>query len=152
MDHLGYPDAHLWQGRQDWFTQQDEEIQGEGSYFLSEQACALSMDVQAAFCIGAWAVVVIAAAAVSEAQLRLELPGTQNLQQRIDAMFPSPNNWLSREDLHWLRRRRNALVHANEDAPALTVDQQWDDRAALENDARRAVVIMLKTLYLNPGT
>jgi hypothetical protein len=51
-----------------------------------------------------------------------------------------------------MRKRRNALVHPDPDAPALTVDQQWEDRAAMETEARQAVELMFEAFYIGPWT
>ncbi len=146
MNHLDYPNIEIWQERQQWFENEIEVAQGQGSYLLSEQACALTAEVQATFCSGAWAAVLILAATVVEAQLREEITDFKgNAKGLIDAAGGEPQ-------LHWLRRRRNSLVHANPDKPALTVDQQWTERDELEREAREAVRLMLDALFMSPGT
>ena len=54
MQHLEHPSRELWEERRQWFESVDEQCQGQGCYMLSEQACALTADVQSAFCAGAW--------------------------------------------------------------------------------------------------
>ena len=112
---------------------------------VSEQACALTADVQAAFCAGAWAAVIIMAMAVIDAALReTEATGFKgNTKRLIDEISTNPG-------LHKLRKRRNALVHVDTDKPALTVDQQWVDREKLEMEAREAVMLMFETFYIGP--
>lgn len=125
----------------------EEQARGEGSFLLSEQACALTAEVQAVFCAGAWAAVIILALAVVDAALReTELPGfTGNTQQLLAQAGANPR-------LQALRRRRNTLVHLNPESPAITVDQQWSDRAQLEQEARQAITLMFEAFYLSPGT
>ena len=112
---------------------------------VSEQACALTADVQARFCAGAWAAVIIVAMAVVDAALReTECPGFQgNSKKLIEAAGAN-------DRLQKVRKRRNALVHLNPDLPALTVDQQWGDRATLETQAREAVELMFEAFYIGP--
>ena len=131
MEHLEHPSRELWDERHEWFEAIDARNQGEGAYLLSEQACALTADVEAAFCAGAWAGVIILAMAVVDASLReAERPGFKgNVKDLITAAGATPQ-------LQTLRTRRNALVHVHPDRPALTVDQQWLDRKRLEAEAR----------------
>jgi hypothetical protein len=146
MDHLALPSAELWESRRAWFEQIEAESCGEGSYLVSEQACALAADVQACFCAGAWLGVIILAAAVVDAALReTEVVGFNgNSKDLIDEAGANPQ-------LQKLRKRRNALVHLPKDKPAITVDQQWADRANLEAEAREAVTLMFEAFYLSPG-
>jgi hypothetical protein len=146
MDHLEHPNLKDWESRQHWFETEEAEARGKGSYLVSEQACALIAEVQSTFCVGAWAAVIILAAAIIDAQLReTELPGFRgNTAQLINAIGGETG-------LHQLRKRRNALVHVNPDNPALTVDQQWAERDRLEKEAREAVKLMFRTFYMSPG-
>ena len=112
---------------------------------VSEQACALIADVQAVFCAGAWAAVIIMAMAVIDASLReTEFPHFRGSTKKlVDEISNIPG-------LHNLRKRRNALVHVDRDKPALTVDQQWVDREKLEMEASEAVRLMFETFYIGP--
>ena len=145
MEHLEHPSLHVWEERRLWFERVVEEMQGEGGYLVSEQASALLAEVQAVFCAGAWAAVIILSMAVVDAQLReSEMPGFEgNTAKLIDAAGADP-------ELHRLRRRRNALVHVDADNPALTVEHQWEARTALEQEARDAVRLMFRAFFLSP--
>jgi hypothetical protein len=55
-------------------------------------------------------------------------------------------------ELHKLRERRNAIIHVDPENPAITLDQQWRNRAKLEEEAREAVKLMFDTFYMFPGT
>lgn len=147
MDHLECPSPEVWEERRAWFESLNEELAGEGSHLVSEQACALIAEVQASFCAGAWVAVIVLAMAVVDAQLReTELVGFRgNTKQLLATVSVDP-------DLQKLRVRRNALVHANPDNPAITVDQQWGQRPQLEAEAREAVRLMLEMFYMSPGT
>src|SRR3546814_9463608 len=68
------------------------------------------IDLQAVFCAGAWAAVVILACAVTEAQggsRRESLPGVPD------------------SDYRWLRALRNRLSHENRSDPEITIEDQW---------------------------
>jgi hypothetical protein len=145
MDHLDHPSEELWESRRTRFWAAEELARGEGSYMVSEQASALTADVQAVFCAGAWAGVIILALCVVDAALReAEIPGfrgdTKKLLAAVDA---GP-------ELQRLRVRRNQLVHVNPNAPALSVDDQWSRRSELEKEAMEAVELMWKAFYFTP--
>jgi hypothetical protein len=144
MDWLEQPSAELWEVRRRWFDVLGESLAGEGSYFVSEQACALIGEVQTAFCAGAWVAVLVLAMAVVDTQLReTELPGFKgNTQQLLDAVRADPG-------LQRLRERRNAIIHIRPENPTIIVDQQWANRAELEQEARHAVKLMFELSILD---
>lgn len=146
MNHLECPSREVWESRRKWFEAANDEACIGGCYLLSEQACALSAEVQSVFCAGAWAAVIVLAMAVVDAQLReTEVPGFDgNTARLIDASGAAP-------ELHQLRQRRNALVHVDPESPAITVDQQWAAREALEREARAAVRFMFRAFYMSPA-
>jgi hypothetical protein len=146
MDHIEYPIRSVWDARREWFECLIEKEAGDGAYLVSEQACALIAEAQSVFCAGAWAAVIIIAVAVVDAQLReTEIPGFEgNTKKLIDATGANPA-------LQRLRLRRNALIHVDPDNPALTVDDQWSGRTALEADAREAILLMFEAFYLSPA-
>src|SRR3546814_1220059 len=78
MEQLERPAEEVWDERRLWFEEQEAQHARHGAQAPSEQACALMIDLQAVFCAGAWAAVVILACAVTEAQggsRRESLPG-----------------------------------------------------------------------------
>jgi hypothetical protein len=134
MEQLEYPVLETWEERRRWFeTLEAERARGGAASRLSEQACALMVDLQATFCVGAWAATIILAATIVDSQGR----------------FDRPASGLAGE-LGWLRMMRNALVHEDPREPVLTIEDQWTNRRAWEQDARRAVSIAFAALY--PGT
>ena len=145
MEHLNCPSPTIWNERREWFEGINEEMQGEGGYLVSEQACALLADVQSAFCAGSWVGVIILSMVVVDAQLReTELPGFRgNTKRLLDEAGANPR-------LQDLRGRRNQLVHLDKADPAITVDQQWADRAKLEEEAKEAVRLMFEAFYIGP--
>jgi hypothetical protein len=133
MEQLDYPDLATWEERRRWFeTLEAERARGGAASRLSEQACALMVDLQAIFCAGAWATTVILAATIVDSQGRFHRPDP-DLQ----------------EELAWLRLTRNALVHEDPREPAITIEDQWTNRRAWERDARRAVRTAMTALYPN---
>jgi len=146
MDWLEHPSKESWESRQRWFEGQGESYQGEGSYFVSEQACALIGEVQTAFCAGAWLAVIVLAMAVVDSQLREFTPGFAGSTKRL-LMDAQVNPKLQR-----LRERRNAIINLDAENPAITVDQQWTNRKELEQEAKQAVELMFEAFYSDPGT
>lgn len=146
MDWLEHPNRKSWESRQRWFEEKGESYQGVGSYFVSEQACALIGEVQTAFCAGAWLAVIVLAMSVVDSQLREFTSGFTGSTKRLlmDAQV-NPK-------LQQLRERRNAIIHLDTENPAITVDQQWTNRKELEQEAKQAVELMFEAFYSDPGT
>lgn len=147
MDHLEYPKKEVWEERRRWFESVEEEYRSNGSYFVSEQACALIAEVQSVFCAGAWIAVIILSLPAIDSQLReTELPDFKgNTKELLTTSGVNPK-------LQKLRIRRNSLVHIDIDNPAITIDQQWFDREELEAEAKDAVRLMFEAFYISPGT
>jgi hypothetical protein len=133
MEHLEVPDPLVWDERRLWFESRQTAAAANGAGRLSEQALALTVDLQACFCAGAWAAVVILAAAIVDTQV-----------ETSKDRRPAPA-----DDLRWLRSLRNRLVHEDRADPALTVQDQWTGRGDWERSAKRAVELVFAALY--PG-
>jgi hypothetical protein len=113
MEQLERPDEITWDERRLWFEAREAQVGRGGTGALSEQACALMIDLQAVFCAGAWAAVVILAAVIVDAQLREVRGGPER---------PAAS------ERQWLRRLRNALVHEDPTKPGLTLEDHWTRR------------------------
>lgn len=135
MEHLDRPDEATWDERRLWFEEEEAAAARGGAGALSEQACALMIDLQAAFCAGAWTAVVVLAAAIADAQA-------------YHAGFPRDAH---SEERAWLRGLRNALVHEDRAKPVITIEDQWTRRSDWERAAKRAVKVALATLYPPQG-
>jgi len=135
MEHLERPDEARWDERRLWFEAQEAARSRAGATAPSEQACALMIELQAVFCVGAWAAAVILASAIVESQ-----------EPAVGRDRGGP----SLEDLGWLRDLRNRLLHEDPRDPALTIEDQWTARKTWERHARRAVEVALAALY--PGS
>ena len=131
MEHLDRPEEIEWDERRLWFEEQEALRSQGGVGALSEQACALMIDLQAAFCAGAWTAVIVLAAAIVDAQ-------------SFHAGFPSDAR---NEERGWLRGLRNALLHEDRKNPVITVEDMWTRRGDWEKAARRAVTLAFDTLY-----
>ena len=131
MEQLDRPDDPTWDERRLWFEAREGAHARDGAGALSEQACALMIDLQSVFCAGAWTAVVILAGAIAEAQ-------AFHGGYRSDGL---------ESERAWLRGLRNALVHENREDPAITLEDQWTGRRDWERAARRAVEVALGTLY-----
>ncbi len=132
MEHLDPPDLETWEARRLWFETLEAEAARAGApRRLSEQACALVIELQAVYCAGAWAAAVILAGAVVEMQ-------ADRVGGRLEA---------SGEDLRWLRHKRNSLIHESPQEPSLTIEDQWSRRGVWEAHAKRAVKIVFEALY-----
>lgn len=131
MEQLEHPDLETWEERRRWFETLDRTHSRRGAAsVLSEQGCALMIDLQATFCVGAWAATVILAAVIVDSQARF-----------------TPQDPALREDLDWLRRTRNALLHESPQAPVFTLEDQWTRRREWERAAKRAVEVAIEALY-----
>ena len=121
MEQLERPDEATWDERRLWFEEREATFAQGGAETLSEQACALMIDLQATFCAGIWSAVVILAAAIVDLQA-----GEGSLAG------------LDKKERDWLRLLRNALVHEHPKRPGLTMRDQWTGRDRWERKARRA--------------
>ena len=129
MEQLDRPDEITWDERRLWFEETEARHAAGGAGVLSEQAVALMLDLQAAFCAGAWSAVVILAAAIVDSQ------GRETFQA------------LDKKERDWLRRLRNSLVHVHDKRSGITMQDQWTGRDRWENKARRAVELACSALY-----
>jgi hypothetical protein len=147
MDHIERPSLDAWDQRRAWFELAEEVARGRGSFLPREQACALVADVQASFCGGAWAAVVILAMAVVETSVReVEVPGfSGNTRDLIAAAAAN-------RELQVPRARRTALVHVRPETQALTIENPRSDRTNLEVEARSAARLMFEAFYFSSGT
>jgi len=140
VEHLEAPDDTLWQTRRDWFEERQADFAKAGVSRLSEQACALMIDLQAVFCTGAWAAAVILAATIVESQSR-------ESGHRLGVDLPG----IERKELVWLHRLRNRLLHEQTGDPVLTIEDQWGRRDVWEGRARRALEVAFAALYAPLG-
>jgi len=146
MEHLKHPSSEQWEERRKWFENMMNKYESEGSYLVSEQACALIAEVQSCFCAGAWISVIILAFTVIDAQLReTELPDHKGDTKKLLNILGFDQKFQK------LRDKRNKIIHLDTNNPAITVDEQWANRNQLEKEATEAVKLMAEAFYSNPG-
>ncbi len=139
MEQLERPEEAIWDARRIWFEAREADCARAGAPAPSEQACALMIDLQAAYCAGAFSAAIVLAAAIVDAQVTPEAPR--------DAGVPG----LDRKTLRWLRGLRNRLVHEDPANPALTIEDHWMKRDIWERRAQRAVEAAFAALYPGPA-
>lgn len=137
---LTTPSQRLWTERQAWFQRRLDDSRSETQAALGEQAEALLIDLQLAFCAGAWVAVVILSQTVLDADLADRAAARERGGDGLVL-----NDIRFGRDYVWLRNRRNDLVH-EEGRAALTLRDQIQDRQRLESEARRAVELLFKAL------
>lgn len=147
MDQIEHPPLTLWKQRRDWFeTLFDVETRG-GSYLVGEQALGLLVDLQAAYCAGAFIACVILSCTIVDAHIR-ETETVEDFDGGIRSAFDLSK---FREELEWLRKRRNHLVHFKAARPlAVSVDAHYDQRNSHEEDAKTAITLIASVLFENP--
>lgn len=150
MEHLDYPENKVWNQRREWF----ENLILQNGYksttkLTGEQATALLFDLQCCFCAGAWVTVIILCIAVIESNINEITPPTKNSSNLANKLKESGINEKSIDEL---RRRRNYLVHINKNNyPAITIDDQYDNRQSLEQEARQAIQLVFKIFKKQEG-
>lgn len=132
MEQLDLPSDEVWSERRFWFEELEAAAAESGAPAPSEQACALMIDLQSSFCVGAFSAVVILATAIVEAQSS-EVPHDPDRRQAR----------------RWLQDLRNKLVHEDRESPAITVEDHWLRRSEWEAVARRAILLAFAALYPN---
>jgi hypothetical protein len=148
MDQLEYPDSELWEERKAWFENKLEKGQHSlANYLVSDQATALLIDLQSCFCAGAFLAVIILSVSVIDAQLR----ETEARDAKIGTA-KLLDQYYTGEHIDWLRRLRNRYVHVDINCPAVSVDAQYNNRVQMESDARKAIQVIIHSLFQSPGT
>lgn len=148
MSFLDHVDAGAWESRLRWLDGVEEKYRHpDASYLLSAQGTLLTYDVERAFCAGAWVSVIVMAHAAIDATLRDTELGDYDANSK--SIFRGD------PELEWLRKRRNRLVHVT-DGPNGIPQADLDDfdvfHDSLEQDAKRAVQLLFRTIYASLGT
>jgi hypothetical protein len=115
----------------------------------STSALLYEIDIRAAFRGGAWLSVIVLAAAAIEAQFRHVY--TNDYDSKAIVLYGE------NEELNWLRELRNEILHVSKPG---TKSSLWKHapndlqacQNALEPEAKRAISIMFRTIYVNGAT
>ena len=144
MEHMNFPHRKVWDERCDWFDDALGKRQGYGGYDVSDQAAALTSELRAVYCCGAWYTVIILSVSIIDVTLReIDMPDHKGNTADLAAQLHF------NPDFDWLRKKRNKLVHIDVNNPAASLDGYSDE---LEADAKRAVEIVFDALCNSPGT
>lgn len=147
MDQIEQPPLSLWKHRRDWFEALFDVETRCGSYLVGEQALGLLVDLQAAYCAGAFIACVILSCTIVDAHIR-ETEAGEGFNGGIGAAFDFSE---FQEELEWLRKRRNHLVHFKATrALAISVDDHYAQRNSHEEDACRAITLVASVLFEHP--
>ena len=146
-DHVNEP---LWSHRYSWLRQNEEkESHPRASYLLSSHGIFITYDLEISFCAGAWVSVIVLAHSAIDSTIR----DTEILDYRSNSKAIFNDD----EELEWLRKLRNALVHVKKGEKSKilpegdmdNIDTYHDN---LEDSAKRAMKLVYRTLYANAGT
>lgn len=138
--------TETWKEREEWIDSTMEKFE-VGSYLVSEHSTALFFDMKRAYCAGAWISVVVMAISVMDSHFR----ETESGDNKINTA-KLLNEFYGGDDVEWLRKLRNRYVHLNLDIPFFEMDTWFKNYDQLEADAKRAMLITIKSFFLNPGT
>jgi len=148
MEQLEHPDFEIWEERKGWFENELENKQHPmASYLVSDQGTALLVELQSCYCAGAFLAVIILSVSIIDAQLR----ETEAMDNKIGTA-KLLDEYFTGKDINWLRKLRNKYVHIDIDNPALTIDDQYNNRKQMESDARLAIQMVLHAFFQSPGT
>ena len=147
MDQIEHPPLSLWQQRRAWFEALFDVENRGGGYLIGEQALGMLIDLQAAYSAGAFLACVILSCTIVDAHIR-ETETKRNSDGGIRSAFDRSD---FREELEWLRKRRNRLVHFKAARPlAVSVGDHYDRRNSHEEDPRRAITLVASVFFENP--
>ena len=148
MEQLKHPDFEIWEERKGWFENELESKQHPlASYFVSDQATALLVELQSCYCAGTFLAVIILSVSIIDAQLR----ETEAVDNKIGTA-KLLDQYFTGKDINWLRNLRNKYVHVDIDNPVLTIDDQYINRKQMKSDARRAIQMVIHAFFQSPGT
>ena len=146
MDLFDYPDKDVWNKRRQWLDEELEKAETGLVYAVSDHSTALFMDMQIAFCSGAWISIVIMSVSVIDSHLReTEAKDTSIGTAKL------LKEYYEGEEIDWLRQLRNKYVHHNLDKPFFEMNGWFNNQEQLEKDATKAMRMTISALFQNPG-
>lgn len=146
MDLFEFPDKEVWKKRRLWLDDELERAQTGLVYLVSDHSTALFMDMQIAYCSGAWISVVIMSVSVIDSHLR----ETEAMDNSIGTAMLL-KEFFEGEEIDWLRRLRNKYVHHNLDKPFFEMNDWFFNQPQLERNATKAMKMTISALFQNPG-
>jgi hypothetical protein len=145
MDLFDYPDKDIWSKRRQWLDVELEKAETGLMYAVSDQSTALFMDMQIAFCSGAWISIVIMSVSVIDSHLR----ETEAMDTSIGTA-KLLKEYYEGEEVDWLRQLRNKYVHHNLDKPLIEMNDWFDNQEQLEKTATKAMKMTISALFQKP--
>ncbi len=146
MGLIGFPDKTTWEQRKNLISKEIEDAESGFVYSVSDHAIALFIDMQLAYCAGAWLSVIITSISVIDAHLR----ETEAMDDTIGTA-KLLNEYYDGDDINWLRQLRNKYVHLHLDNPTLEMNVWFDRNLKFEEDATKAIKMTIKALFQNSG-
>lgn len=145
MDLFDSPKIEVWNRRREWLNKELENAETGLSYLVSDHSTALFMDMQVAFCAGAWISVIVMSISVIDSHLRETESGDNSI-----GTAKLLQDFYEGEEIDWLRKLRNRYVHHNLERPFLEINA-WFNQTELERDAYKAMRMTIAALFQNPG-
>ena len=145
MELFDCPKIEIWNSRREWLDKELENAETGLSYLVSYHSTALFMDMQVAFCAGAWISVIVISVSVIDSHLRETESGDNSIgtANLLQVFYEG-------EEIDWLRKLRNRYVHHNLEKPFLETNA-WFSQEKLEKDAYKAMKMTIAALFQNPG-
>ena len=145
MDKLfDCPEKEVWKIRRTWVYDELEKAE-VGGHSVTDHSIALCMDMQKAFCAGAWISVIVMSISVIDAHLR-ETEADNNSIGTAKLL----QEFYEGDGIDWLRKLRNRYVHHNLEKPFLEMNSWFNDQENLEKDAHKAMKMTISALFQNP--
>lgn len=147
FDFYNPPTKELWDSRRSWIDTRIQESDVGLSNLTSDHSTALFMDMQIAYCAGAWISVIIMSISVIDSQLR----EAETVEDSVGTAKLLRQSFVG-EDIDWLRSVRNQYVHYHPGAPVFNMNDWFDMQSQYANDAKKAMEMTINALFQYPGT
>jgi hypothetical protein len=146
MDLFDFPDKDIWNKRRQWLNDELENAETGLVYSVSDHSTALFMDMQIAFCSGAWISIIFMSVSVIDSLLR-----ETEARDTTIGTAKLLNDYYKGEEIDWLRQLRNKYVHHNPNKPIFEMNDWFDNQEQLEKDATKAMKMTITSLFQNSG-
>lgn len=141
------PSLEEWTERHRQFRRLEFIALGECETNKHPQIEPLIYELEHTYCTGAW----IAALALAHAMVEVFLHSKGIGSKKKWGAFLASHGLDS--EVRWLCLRRNALLHMqSNEAPSISLEKQLFDRDSLYTDAKRAVSIAFRVVFLETRT
>lgn len=156
-----FPSESTWNSRRAKIDQEVERWTPGVNFAVPYDNATVCLWPELTLCylVGAWTSVIVHACTIVDGQLRrfgdatslIDASITKGTTSKIFARFSrsEPDSPLSPDNLSWLNKRRNQLVHPDMDEfdCELHFNDVWDERHSLFDDANQALSIAIAAMY-----